>query len=84
MKINEKIDEILRKEAEDKAAGEAQDKLRTYYSYEYFPPKTPAGEENLVDRIGRMATTNPLWVDLTWGAGGSTCDTTLEMCGHIQ
>ena len=44
MKINEKIDEILRKEAEDKAAGEAQDKLRTYYSYEYFPPKTPAGK----------------------------------------
>jgi len=43
MKINEKIDEILRKDAEDKAAGEAQDKLRTYYSYEYFPPKTPAG-----------------------------------------
>lgn len=31
-----------------------------------------------------MASTNPLWVDLTWGAGGSTCDTTLEMCGHIQ
>lgn len=42
-----------------------------------------AGEENLVERIGRMATTNPLWVDVTWGAGGSTFDTTLDLCGHI-
>ena len=31
-----------------------------------------------------MATTNPLWVDLTWGAGGSTADTTLDLSGHIQ
>jgi methylenetetrahydrofolate reductase (NADPH) len=36
-----------------------------------------------VDRIGRMATTNPLWVDVTWGAGGSSFTTTLDLCGHI-
>jgi len=30
-----------------------------------------------------MAMTNPLWVDVTWGAGGSTFDTTLDLCGHI-
>ena len=53
--------------------------FKTFFIYDF-----KIGEENLVDRIGRMATTNPLWVDLTWGAGGSTCDTTLEMCGHIQ
>ena len=41
------------------------------------------GEENLIERIGRMATTNPLWVDVTWGAGGSTFDKTLDICGHI-
>ena len=37
----------------------------------------------MVDRISRMAQTNPLWVDVTWGAGGSTFDTTLDLCGHI-
>lgn len=36
-----------------------------------------------MDRIGRMATTNPLWVDVTWGAGGSSFTTTLDLCGHI-
>ena len=41
------------------------------------------GEENLVDRIARMGTTNPLWVDVTWGAGGSSFDTTMDLCTHI-
>lgn len=41
------------------------------------------GEENLIERITRMATTNPLWVDVTWGAAGSTFDKTLDMCGHM-
>lgn len=36
-----------------------------------------------MDRIGRMAQTNPLWVDVTWGAGGSSFATTLDLCGHI-
>ena len=30
-----------------------------------------------------MGTTNPLWVDVTWGAGGKSFDTTLDLCGHI-
>jgi methylenetetrahydrofolate reductase (NADPH) len=30
-----------------------------------------------------MATTNPLWVDVTWGAGGGTFDITLDLCAHI-
>ena len=31
-----------------------------------------------------MAKTNPLWVDVTWNAGGVTSDITLELCTHIQ
>ena len=30
-----------------------------------------------------MGATNPLWVDMTWGAGGGTFDNTLDLCGHI-
>lgn len=41
------------------------------------------GVENLLDRIERMGQTNPLWVDVTWNAGGSTSDITLELCSHI-
>jgi methylenetetrahydrofolate reductase (NADPH) len=53
------------------------------YSFEYFPPKTGAGVENLFERIDRMSLLNPLWIDVTWGAGGTTTDLTLEICHHI-
>ena len=56
---------------------------KTAYSFEYFPPKTDAGVENLLDRIDRMGLTNPFWVDVTWGAGGSTSDITLDLCATI-
>lgn len=61
-----------------------KDGTRTFYSYEYFPAKTEAGMENLLERIERMGTTNPLWVDVTWNAGGVTSDITLDLCSHIQ
>ena len=41
------------------------------------------GEENLIDRVAKMAQTNPLWVDMTWGAGGGTFNSTLDLCGHM-
>eukprot|EP00123_Amoebidium_parasiticum_P012114 comp21129_c0_seq1/m.28562 comp21129_c0_seq1/g.28562 ORF comp21129_c0_seq1/g.28562 comp21129_c0_seq1/m.28562 type:complete len:617 (-) comp21129_c0_seq1:624-2474(-) len=41
-----------------------------FYSFEYFPPRTPAGAVNLVSRVDRMAQSDPLFVDVTWGAGG--------------
>ena len=30
-----------------------------------------------------MSGTNPLWVDMTWGAGGSSANTTMDLCGYI-
>lgn len=38
----------------------------------------------MIDRIDRMAQSNPLWVDITWNAGGVTSDITLELSSHIQ
>jgi methylenetetrahydrofolate reductase (NADPH) len=51
-----------------------------WFSFEYFPPKTDLGVQNLYERFDRMATLDPMWVDVTWGAGGSTADKTLELC----
>ena len=31
-----------------------------------------------------MKSWNPEWMDVTWGAGGSTSDLTPEICNHIQ
>lgn len=37
------------------------------------------GVKNLMDRLGRMKATKPLFVDFTWGAGGSTAELTLDL-----
>lgn len=50
-----------------------------FFSFEYFPPKTPEGVENLKKRIVRMKNLNPKFVDFTWGAGGSTSELSLDL-----
>ncbi len=67
------------------------DKIRTsteegkpFYSFEYFPPKTVPGLENLYDRIERMSKLSPIFLDITWGAGGSTADLSLEIASNMQ
>lgn len=57
---------------------------KVFYSFEYFPPKTPFGLQNLYNRLDRMAALNPAFIDITWGAGGSTADQTLSMSETIQ
>ncbi|OWA51199.1 Methylenetetrahydrofolate reductase [Hypsibius exemplaris] len=41
-----------------------------FFSFEFFPPKTPAAAANLLARIERMAAVGPLFVDITWHAAG--------------
>jgi methylenetetrahydrofolate reductase (NADPH) len=56
----------------------------TCFSFEYFPPKTADGVQNLYERLQRMTLMDPVWIDVTWGAGGSTSDLTLEICETAQ
>mmetsp|Transcript_36119 Transcript_36119/g.43579 ORF Transcript_36119/g.43579 Transcript_36119/m.43579 type:complete len:384 (-) Transcript_36119:377-1528(-) len=53
-------------------------------SFEYFPPRTQEGVKNLYERLGRMVHQNPLFIDFTWGAGGSTSDLTLELSTNAK
>lgn len=54
------------------------------FSFEFFPPKTEDGVDNLFDRIERMAAHNPAFCDITWGAGGATADLSLEIANRMQ
>ncbi|CAI7830419.1 unnamed protein product [Closterium sp. NIES-53] len=62
----------------------ALDEGRKVFSFEYFPPKTADGVENLFDRMDRMVAYQPAFCDITWGAGGSTADLTLEIATRMQ
>lgn len=55
-----------------------------FYSFEFFPPKTPAGLRNLYARMDRMSALEPMFIDVTWGAGGSTAERTLELSINAQ
>ena len=54
------------------------------FSFEYFPPKTAQGVQNLYDRMERMYDFGPKFIDITWGAGGTMADLTTEMVVQAQ
>ncbi|KAI5786478.1 methylenetetrahydrofolate reductase-domain-containing protein [Peziza echinospora] len=61
------------------------DPSRPFFSLEFFPPKTHQGRENLNARLGRMARAlRPLFVTVTWGAGGSTAQRSLALAEVCQ
>lgn len=54
------------------------------FSFEYFPPKTAQGVQNLYDRMDRMNNFGPRFIDITWGAGGGIAELTCEMVVQAQ
>lgn len=54
------------------------------FSFEFFPPKTAQGVQNLYDRMDRMHDLGPTFIDITWGAGGRHSQLTCEMVNAAQ
>lgn len=54
------------------------------YSFEFFPPKTAEGMDNLHQARRELAQFNPEFFSVTFGAGGSTRDRTMETVFAIQ
>ena len=54
------------------------------FSFEFFPPKTPAGEENLYEALRQLQPLEPAYVSVTYGAGGATRDKTIEIVSHVR
>ena len=57
---------------------ESQKQFKRRFSFEFFPPKTDAGKEKLQKVRDRLAEVNPDFFSVTFGAGGSTRDRTIE------
>lgn len=63
---------------------ESQKKFPPAFSFELFPPQTPQGVEKLRLTRKQLAQCNPKFFSVTFGAGGSTRERTLETVLEIQ
>jgi methylenetetrahydrofolate reductase (NADPH) len=54
------------------------------FSFEFFPPKTEQGERNLYAALGELGGLEPSFVSVTYGAGGSTREKTIEIVKQIK
>jgi methylenetetrahydrofolate reductase (NADPH) len=61
-----------------------QDPPTPVFSFEFFPPKTAEGERNLYAALAELKTLEPSFVSVTYGAGGSTSEKTIEIVKRIR
>jgi methylenetetrahydrofolate reductase (NADPH) len=54
------------------------------FSFEFFPPKTDDGEQNLRRTLEALKDLEPDYVSVTYGAGGSTRDRTVQLTKWIK
>ena len=54
------------------------------FSFEFFPPKTDEGEQNLRAALSALRELEPDFVSVTYGAAGSTRGLTLELTKWIK
>jgi len=57
---------------------------RPVFSFEFFPPKSPAGETALLAAVERLRLLEPSFVSVTYGAGGSTRQKTVDIVTRIK
>jgi len=73
---NPKIIDLIKKK---------EDGSKPFASIEFFPPRTETGVKNLYARMDRMkASISPLFSDVTWGAGGSTAELTIDIAKQLK
>jgi methylenetetrahydrofolate reductase (NADPH) len=60
------------------------EETRPCFSFEFFPPKTEEGEQNLREALVELAKDRPSYVSVTYGAGGSTRDRTIAIVKWIK
>jgi methylenetetrahydrofolate reductase (NADPH) len=64
--------------------GDLFGQARPVFSFEFFPPKSEAGERSLLRTIDNLRPLDPSFVSVTYGAGGTTREKTIEIVTRIK
>ena len=57
---------------------------RPLFSFEFFPPRDEAGFDQLRESLALLRELRPTYVSVTYGAGGSTRQRTLELVTSLR
>ncbi|MBK4347614.1 methylenetetrahydrofolate reductase [Lacisediminihabitans changchengi] len=57
---------------------------RVPFSFELFPPRSPSAEVTLWDTIQRLAATGPDFMSVTYGANGSSRQSSLDVLRYLR
>ncbi len=62
----------------------ARERGEPVFSFEFFPPKTEEGVRTLMETVERLRPLAPAFVSVTYGAGGSTRQRTVELVTRLK
>jgi methylenetetrahydrofolate reductase (NADH) len=62
----------------------ARERGEPVFSFEFFPPKTDEGVKALFETVEALRPLGPTYVSVTYGAGGSTRQRTLELVKRLR
>ncbi|WP_027180235.1 methylenetetrahydrofolate reductase [Maridesulfovibrio bastinii] len=57
---------------------------KQFFSFEFFPPKDKSTWPGFMDTAGKLADLGPLFASVTYGAGGTSHENSLEICSRIN
>jgi methylenetetrahydrofolate reductase (NADPH) len=74
----------MRRMTPDRSISELFAQKRPLRSLEFFPPKDDAGVDALRSTAAALKRMNPDFVSVTYGAGGTTRDRTVQVCAMLK